>query len=583
MFLSALVFLLSSLTAKADTILVTATRSETPTADLPYSTGVVEGESWEARGEAVEKALANIPGLAITAAGGPGQTRTVLIRGAKAEHTLVLIDGMPVNDPLSPSRSFDFSRIPVSEIERIEVIKGPQSVLYGSDAMGGVIHIITKKGARPPRLKLESGSYRTGKAKLSYLGFHADIEQSRGFSAADRYEENQEKDGYRAWRLGGKKEFPLGETASLQVQADYQESKVDTDSNGGRRSDSYHTATEGRQMLFRTDALWMALPDFDWNNSLSLSTHERDDNTAGISFFKAYQWKAESVGRKTLGARKSVIGLEAGQEAGRSNEITKLRRVQTGALYQFVYRLHGTLGARLDARSEQRLAPTMRAGAGYWILPNLLRVKSSVGTGFKAPSLYQTYSRYGREDLRPEKSLGADFGFELRSEDWDSEITGYSNRFREMIDFDSLTSRYYNLKAALTYGVEWTLARKFTSLTLRNSLTTLHSEDRATGLKLYRRPVVTDTIEAEYRAAGDRLGASSRLRYVGRRDDVHPTLFTRQSMPAFATIDADFFYRLGPQYKLTARADNLAGRRYQEISGYGVPGRSGYLGVEAQW
>lgn len=580
-----LLLFLASLASAADAILVTATRSESESGSLPYSTGVVSGKSWQAGGEAAERALSGIPGLAFTASGGPGQSRTVLIRGAKAEHTLVLIDGIIANDPLSPSRSFDFGQIPVSDIERIEVVKGPQSVLYGSDAMGGVIQIFTKRGALPPKLRLETGSYQTNKGSFSYLGFHAGIENTKGFSDADEREGNSEHDGHQAWRIGGNKEFSLGDDFSLRAQAEYEDSKTDTDKSGGSGGDSYGTYTTGQQLLFRTDGLWAVNDSLEWTNSVSIRTYDRDDNTVGPSFYKAFLWKAESVARQKFRGHTGTLGLEGGQEAGKSSELIELRRVQTGALYlqdQFGSRWHGTLGGRVDARTEQKLAPTFRAGLGYWFFPERFRVKSSLGSGFKAPSLYQTYSRYGSTNLKPERSLGADLGLEFTSEDWESELTGFYNSFRDLIDFNSATSLYYNQSRARTYGVEWSLARKFSAFTLKNALTTLHSVDPATRLRLYRRPALTDTIEAAYHPGKER-GASVRLRYVGQRDDLHPTLFTRQRMPAFATIDADAFQQLKEGYKVFVRGENLANRHYQEISGYGVPEISAYGGIESEW
>ncbi|MGZ3695277.1 MAG: TonB-dependent receptor plug domain-containing protein, partial [Bdellovibrionota bacterium] len=515
-------FLLISISAHAETILVTATRSASSSNVLPYSVGAVSGDNWQQSGENVETALSGIPGISFTAAGGPGQPRSVLLRGAKAEHTLVLVDGMIVNDPLSPSRAFDFSQIPVSDIDHIEVIKGPQSVLYGSDAIGGVIQIFTKRGAHPPELRAEAGSYQSGKVQGSYLGFHAGVERTKGFSAADERDGNSEHDGFRAWRLGGNKDFTLADDLSLRVQAEYEDSSADTDANGGRGSDTFGTYTSGQQLLFRAESLYLHSENAEFSTALSLVNHDRDDNTVSPAFYKAYIAKLEEIARLKFKHHQATLGFEAFQEAGKSNEIIHRRSFQGGAVYlqdQFGSQLHGTAGARLDLHSEHKASANFRGGLGYWFIPDFVRVKGSVGTGYKAPSLYQIYSRYGTPGLRPEKSLGADLGLELTSDSWDSELTAFLNRFSDMIDFDAITSKYFNLKSARTYGLEWSLARKFRVLTLRNALTTLHSEDRDTKLRLYRRPVVSDTVSAEFHS-GEKLGANLQLRYVGRRDDV---------------------------------------------------------------
>lgn len=578
-------FLLFPFLAHAESVVVTATRTATPTSELPYSVGSVNGEEWARAGADPAQALSKITGLSFTAAGGPGQTRTLLLRGAKPEHTLVLVDGMVVNDPLSPGRTFDFSRIPVDEIERIEVLKGPQSVLYGSDAMGGVIHIITKKGAYAPRARAEVGSYQTGKAQVSYLGFHAGYEKSKGYSAADEREGNPERDGWRVWRLGGKKEFALRDDLSLQVQADYEDSLTDTDTNGGRGGDKAGTYTSGQQLLFRTEALYLHAEDLEFSTALSITTNSRDDNTVSPAYYKAHLAKLEQLARFSFAKHQLTLGLEGYQESGLSNEISRRRRFQGGAVFvqeKFGQRFHGTAGARLDLHSVHHPAPNARLGLGYWFVPDRWRMKSSVGTGYKAPSLFQTYSRFGSFGLRPERSLGADLGLEFTSEKWDTELTAYHNRFRDMIDFNSATSSYFNLRAARTYGFEWSLTRKFRYVTLRNAFTTLRSADRETGLRLYRRPVISNTVGVDF-TKEDLYGASAQLRYVGRRDDVHPSLFSRQKLPPFAVINANAFYRLNREYKIFARGENLGNRHYQEISGYGVPEISGYAGVEASW
>lgn len=584
---SILLSLLSLLPAQAeDKVVVTATRAPSPAAELPFSVAAVSGERWEASGGNIEQALSSVPGLSFVASGATGQTRSLLIRGAKAEHTLVLIDGIPVNDPLSPSRAFDFGQIPVTEIERVEIIRGPQSVLYGSDAMGGVIHIITKTG-NGTRVRLEGGSYRTVRARVATMGFHAGYEEVRGFSAADERDGNTERDGHGAWSLGGKKQFALGDSALLRLSADYQDARTDTDRSGGRGGDSLNTRAKNSQLLFRAESEIFLPSDYNWTVAGSYIGRDRDDNTnrATGDYYKANLIKAENVLRKAFGDHGLALGLELQEEAGRSSQTTGgYRRFRSfGAFLQHQLKLgafHSTLGARHDGHSEHESAQTYRAGLGYWLTPERFRVKGSLGTGFKAPSLYQTYSIYGSPQLRPERSVGADLGLELIGDDNRAELTAFGNRFRDQIDFNLTTSRYFNQSRAETYGLEFSAEQAFGFFRLTNSLTWLRAFDRDTRLPLLRRPLLTDTLTFGFRK-GDFVGANLHLRYVGERIDVHPTLYTRQPMPAFTTLGFDMFHYVGNGIRLSGRAENLFDRHYQETSGFGTPGFSAYAGIEA--
>lgn len=569
-----------------DTIVVTATRGAAPERDLPFSVRTVGGERWDTAGGNAEQALSGVPGLSFVASGAAGQTRSLLIRGAKAEHTLVLIDGIPVNDPLSPSRAFDFGQIPVDEIERIEVIKGPQSVLYGSDAMGGVVHIITKSGNQT-HVKLEGGSYRTFRARAGTLGFHAGYEEVRGFSAADERDGNTERDSHGSWNLGGKKEFALGDSAFLRLHAHYEDATTDTDRSGGRGGDSYGTRAKTTQMLFRAESEIFLPSDYNLTVAASYAGRDREDNTNSTAgdYYKANLVKTESLLRRAFGAHSLTLGVEGQEEAGRSSQTTGgYRRFQgLAAFLQDQLSLgafHANLGGRFDSHSEHENAQTARLGLGYWLAPDLFRLKGSLGTGFKAPSLYQTYSIYGSPQLKPERSVGADFGAELTGEDGRAELTFFGNRYRDQIDFNPVTSRYFNQSRAETYGVELAAERAFGFFRLENSATWLRAFDRDTRLPLLRRPLFTDTVTFGFRK-GDFVAANLRLRYVGERIDVHPTAFTRQPMPAFLTLGFDMFHSIGHGMRLTARGENLLDRRYQETSGFGTPGLSGYAGLEA--
>lgn len=553
------------------------------TANEDNESAYVSGAQWNGAGEKAETALRQ-SGISFATHGGPGQTRSVFLRGARAEDTLVLLDGIPLNDPLSPSRSFDFSQVPTGDIERIEILKGPQSVLYGSDAMGGVVQFFTRRDPGRPRLRAEGGSYGSYRARASHLGFHAGYERSAGFSAADEREGNTERDAHEAWNLGGQKVTALGENTNLRLQGIFHRSKTDTDRTGGRGGDSAGTFTRNEQLLFRAEATHVE-NGYQWVTAGSLFSRDRDDNTMAPAYYRSRLWKTETNVSRSFGAHTPTLGAEYYEEAGRSSEIQGRRKFRAGAAFlhdRFSSgRWEAALGGRLDFHSEHPTAANFGLGAGYWLSPNTLQARAHLGSGFKAPTLYQTYSSYGSPSLSPSRSIGGDIGLLWRGGPWEAELGYYANRFRQLIDFDVVRSRYFNIGRAQTHGMEASITRELGSFRLKNSLTTTHAVDKITGLKLLRRPAINNSLELIYDRAG-RRGATLFLRYVGKREDIHPVLYTRQMMPAFFTANLDLYYRLSSAWKITARGENLLDRHYQETSGFGTAGRSGYLGVEAE-
>jgi len=192
---------------KGDELVITATRIEMPQREIGRSVSLIT--SWELEHQkkiSISNILRDVSGLDITQNGGIGQPSSVIIRGAKSEHTLVMIDGIETNDPISPGRSFDFAHLIPDGVERIEIIKGPQSTLYGSDAIGGVINIISKKGIKEPSILIsgETGSYGSYRENIQTSGTSNNINYNlslsrldfKGFSAAGDKYGNKEKDGY---------------------------------------------------------------------------------------------------------------------------------------------------------------------------------------------------------------------------------------------------------------------------------------------------------------------------------------------------------------------------------------------------
>lgn len=204
----------------------------------------------------VLEVLRTVPALDVVQTGGPGRETAVFIRGAKSEQTLVLIDGVEMNDPTSPRRAYDFAHLTTDNIERIEVLRGPQSPLYGSDAMGGVINIITKKGKEKMAAFAsgEYGSFETLIGKAGVSGGNRLVNYSLGLSYSDTegISAANEKDGYRNKSVSARVGFTPTEFFDLDFIFRYTDAKADIDNFGGAGGDDPNNTTKTKQLFFRT-------------------------------------------------------------------------------------------------------------------------------------------------------------------------------------------------------------------------------------------------------------------------------------------------------------------------------------------
>ncbi len=251
-------------------IVVTATKLATSIHEVGSSITVIHSEDIDRSGDTfISDLLKKVKGVEVIHNGGAGTTSFVFIRGAKSEHTLVLVDGVEANDPISPGRTFDFSNLNVDNIDRIEILRGPQGTLYGSDAMGGVINIITKEGKGKPSLSLfsEYGSWET-RRNLFHVGgeygwLHYSLSASHyetgGISAAGTQFGNSERDGYENSTFSGKVDIRPGDTFSFRFVSRYSSADAEIDDFGGaggddpnhrQKTEQYSLSGEGRVVLF---------------------------------------------------------------------------------------------------------------------------------------------------------------------------------------------------------------------------------------------------------------------------------------------------------------------------------------------
>jgi vitamin B12 transporter len=607
---------------RVEEIVVSATRIDTPSKEVGNSiTVITQQQIEEQQQKTVLEVFRSVPALDVVQTGGPGRTTSVFMRGAKSEHTLVLIDGVEMNDPISTGRSYDFANLTTDNIERIEILRGPQSTLYGSDAVGGVINIITKKGKGKPSgyVSFEGGSYNTFKENAGISGGNDRVNYSLGvsrwdtdgISAAAEKDGNTEKDAYGNTSVSGRFGITPAKTFGLDLIYRFIDSKADLDGSGGTGGDDPNSTFDSKQHFFRAQSQF-SLFDNLWKSKIgfSLSNHDRsyrddvDDAhpaDSSQSTYNGWAYKIDWQNDFYLHEMNTLsFGLETEKDKGESEyysqsawgpytSIFSEKEARTTGFYvqdqiKVLDSWFTTIGVRVDDHSKFGTEPTWRIASAYVIEQSGTKFKMSFGTGFKAPSLYQLYSEYGDVNLQPEKSTGWDAGIEqsLAGEKMTLGVSYFSNDFENMVDFNSATYTYANVANAETRGVEaFVNAQATERLAFRASYTYTDTEDNATGLDLLRRANHKFGFNANYRfLAGGNINFG--LTHIGKRADTDYSSYpyARVQLDDYILANLAASYTFNKTFEIFGRIDNLFDRDYEEVRGYGTPGAAAYGGLK---
>lgn len=625
-------------------IVVTADRRPEPISRTGSAISVVSREQIETTNPtSLVDALRNVPGLDITETGGPGATTSVRIRGANPGQTLVLIDGIRANDPADVGAGFDFANLLPTAIDRIEVLRGPQTSLYGSDAIGGVVNIITRSGqGQAPRseVRTEAGSYGTVSTSATSSGtigpwswaFSAGGQKSDGFSRIGyrigqlerKFGRHFEADGFSRFGGYGRIGYDAGEGVRLEmgvmaVETNSQfdgslstiPAKVATSGFGRPYFDTGDRAAQSfRQIFAKATAEQGPL-----TQSIKVYANQTDRSYlssfyfGGIApadtFLDRYQYRGDRVGTEYQGDLKlNEFGtFTFGGKYEREKATTfdtpllpdtniRMRTLEAGqatrsvfALYQLPIgeRLILSLGGRHDEVNAVTF-DTWRATAAYLIPETGTKLRASVGTGGKAPSLFQLFDPiYGTTTLQAEKSIGWDAGIDQTLLDGRANVsaTVFGNRIKNLINFDTVTSKYFNTARAETSGVEVEAGLIVLPewVKLNATYTYLHAQDEATHKTLARRPQHSGRIGIAITPMPGLL-IEPRVTFVSRRfsgnDETLP-------IPRYGRLDIYSEYRLDQTWKVFGRIENVTDARYQEVLNYGTTGRAAYAGLSATW
>ncbi len=607
-------------------IVVTATKTLNSIADAGgASVTVITSADIKASGkETVEELLKGVAGIDVVSNGGLGSQTTLFIRGGDAKNTLVLVDGVPLNDPSTTNRTANFANLTLDNVERIEVVRGTLSALYGSNATSGVINIITKKGDGSLKVYagIEGGSYGTykvyggGTGKTGNTGYSLNLARlkSDGFSFADNRNpaiphngNTSEKDGYQNTSLSGSFSYDFSSETMLEGTFRYTDASVKYDDNAhgytgdrfnGSLADPYglmeqHSDTQ--QYVGRIALLNKAKP-LSSTLFVQLTDEDRDYfNNDGIKT-NLYGGATHEVGwQGDLHVAESntlTFGLSGKNESMKysdyvwgSSPIDKnvlswnmwtqdqLKIGSLNIVSGVRYENHETFGDKIT----WRVAPSYRLGKTM--------VKATYGTGFLAPSLYQLYSDYGSETLKAETSKGWDAGVEhhLR-ENLRVGVTYFTTVFDNRIDFDMVTWKYAQLAGeSKTRGVESFLEwQPQSDLQFATNYTWNKTEDPQ-GKPLVRRPENKVGLTGSYKISkAARLSAN--MQWVDKRMEVASA--KDQNGNSVGSLSSYFLFNMAGSYKLSdsvelyGRIDNVFDRYYEEAWGYATPGRSAYAGIK---
>ncbi len=614
---------------KLSDVVVTANKYPTPSYEIANSITVIDSQEIADKNyNNVINLLNDVPGVSITQQGGPGELSSVYIRGGNADYTMVLIDGVEANMTNDPTDTYDFSNLSTDNIQRIEVLRGPQSTLYGSDALSGVINIITKKGKGQPKLNLfsEGGTYNTYKAGAalngSYNIFNYSVSLSKfhsnGFSAASKKYGNTEKDGSTNYYLTSRFGLDLSKVINFNIFYRYNKSNTALDQHGGYFGDDPTYLQHINEYAFKTEADVTPLGQLLHSKiSFSIFRNFRGysfDSTlynpaSSRSFYDGKRYHFEFQNNLNISDFYNVVaGFESDKQTANSNyyynsdnfpytSFLPLSSITSNGVYlENQVNLQNSMFANIGIRYENNQLfnskVTYRIAPAFLIKQTDTKLKATLGTAFKAPSLYDLFDpTYGNKDLKPEESTGWDAGFEqfILNGKIHFGVTYFGNNFKNLFASDPNNNyRTININKAATSGIETEFEmRILKNLNVDANYTYTNTKDERQdplyhNKPLLRRPKNKFSLDIYYTPV-DKLSSNAQITYVGKRDDLNflpDYSVVRVNLAPYTLINLSLNYLLTNYVQIYARIDNLLNEYYEQVYGYASAQFSIYGGVK---
>jgi vitamin B12 transporter len=582
-------------TAPDETLVVYGVRLDQAATEVGSSVSVLTADDIEALGsDFVLDAISTMPGVTVNQNGSFGGVASVRIRGASSAQTLVIIDGVVVNDPTSPGGGFDFARVDPANVDRVEVLKGPQSTLWGTDAIGGVINIVTKRPEEGlnGNVFAQAGSFSSLRGGAGIEGANERFDfrlaatgiSTDGISKADEINGNTEKDGYDSSTVSAKGGVRLAGDARLQASLLWSdaESEFDSFSFGDQGNVADGDEVSKTEELVGNVSLHLPLFDGKLDNVIlaGYSDIDRKSFSDGLPGFSSKGDRTSYRYQGTLqinDTNRLAFGAER-EDSKANGDNTSINGLFALYELQALDSLTLTAGIRRDDHDRFDAETTGRLAVAY-NPHDQVTLRASWGEGFKAPTLFQTTffccgASVPNPNLKPETSEAYDIGVTIRTTDARGEIgvTYFDQDIVDLITFSFGVGAYDNIDKATSSGIEidghYRLTEWFDAAI---SYSYIDAKDGA-GDSLIRVPEHSGDMLFSVNPDG-RLSGTIQVRFNGEEQDPNGVV------ASWTRVDLAGRFAMSESVELYARIENLFDEQYQQIIGYGTPGLSGHVGA----
>ena len=570
-------------------IVVTATRVPQPLADLVADITIIDRDTIQRSGAVgVADILASAPGIQISRPGNVGSPTSVFLRGAESRYTAVFIDGVRVDSQSTGGASWQ--TIPLAQIDRIEVLRGPAAAVYGSDAIGGVIQLFTRKGdgALTPSIGVGIGTYNTKKVDAALSGSSEAIdyslgfarETSTGFDSRSGTPHNPDNDGYNSKSANARLGLQISKAQRVELTA------LTSNVNSQYDAFGYNLAkpVEDRSRLKLTTVglNWLSQWSDTYSSRLSVTdSRDRYETTPSYYLTETNLRSYLFHNKFQMGMHLLTATLERREDHLKNAPINANRSQDALALgYGWTNRNHTI---QLNLRGDQDSAfggyTTGSAAYGFALSPQW-RVTASAGTAFRAPTLYQLFSEYGVSTLQPETSRNLELGLRYAQGTSRFSFVAYRNLVSNLISFGSAgpcassLGCYTNTSQAEYTGLTFSGRQQLGTVNLHGSLDLQDPRNLANGNLLARRARQYGTFGADTRVAAWTVGTEAQ--FSGYRYD-NAANTTR--LGGYSLINLYASTPISKDWTLHARVNNLTDKNYQLANTYTTPGRTFYTGV----
>jgi vitamin B12 transporter len=573
-------------------VIVTATRVAQPITDVVADVTLIDRAAIERSGAGgLADLLVRMPGIAMTRNGGSGATTSLYVRGAETRFTAVFVDGVRVDSQSTGGASWN--ALPLSQIDRIEIVRGPAAAIYGSDAIGGVIQIFTHKGEAgfSPTVDMGAGSHGTYKLGLGLSGGTDTVdyalglarEISSGFNSQPTV--NSDVDGYQSNSVSGRLGFKLN--AAHRIEATFLSNELDAQYDGFTKGFDDHSLSRLKAVGLNWTARWseaystrVSIGQGDDHYETKPSVYVTDTSVTSYLWHNEYR----------SGAHVFSADLERREDKLKNASTTPVVSNRSQDALALGYGLRQgahtlQLNARHDKDSEFGAVSTGSAAYAYAVTP-AWRVTAAIGNAFRAPTLFQRFSLYGVATLTPETARNREIGvkYEARGESLGAVI--YRNTVSDLITYVSgpgtcangvgtYSGCYGNTALAQYEGITFTASKRVGGVALGGSLDLQNPYDVNTGKQLARRAQRLATLTADTQVSSWFVGAE--LQMTGERFN---DAANKQRLAGYSLLNLHASTPLNREWTLLGRVNNLADQKYETALGYATEGRTLYMGLK---